>query len=482
MQMRFIGGYNISLQGRPDGTIKVMPEPDVLYLPLCSQRFAFNELNVKDGQNVNSGDVLAKDTDNYAVPLLAPRAGTVRLKQAENHIVLEDIAQLEEHAHVSEDEMPHIVQEMGAAGLKRYKLLVLGAWQFFYDAYTAALPDPLGKPQAVIVSTVSLEPFVARGDAQLHKRLLNFTRGLEQLQSLLEYEPIYLVMPDIKSEFATLVREQIRGYAWVKMLEIPLIYGYDNFTILARKLGLKRSKGPVWAVRTEGVLAVDRALTSTKPCLVRIVSVGGPGVESPVHIKVMPGYPVQAIRDMYLPGSASRMINGGMFTGETIGAETLGLDAECKGITILPELQEREFLGFTRPGWDRCSYSGCYLSSLRKRFNERLSTAVRGELRPCISCNFCEEVCPAGIMPYLIHKYLYRDLIEEAEEARLDLCVQCGLCSFVCPSKIELRQQFIESKTLIEKEKEEIRQEELRQEKLRQEEEVHPESVEEKKA
>ena len=74
------------LQGRPDGAIKVMPEPDVLCLPLCSQRFAFNELNVKDGQKVNSGDVLAKDTDNYAVPLLAPRVGTIRLKPAENHM------------------------------------------------------------------------------------------------------------------------------------------------------------------------------------------------------------------------------------------------------------------------------------------------------------------------------------------------------------------------------------------------------------
>jgi Na(+)-translocating NADH:ubiquinone oxidoreductase A subunit len=175
----------------------------------------------------------------------------------------------------------------------------------------------------------------------------------------------------------------------------------------------------------------------------------------------MPGYPIQAIRDMYLPGSASRVINGGMFTGETIGAETLGLDAECRGITILPELQEREFLGFTRPGWDRRSYSGCYLSSLRKRFNERLTTAVRGELRPCISCNFCEEVCPADIMPYLLHKYLYKGLLDEAHEARVDLCVRCGLCSFVCPSKIELREQFTMIQELIKREKEEAQQESI---------------------
>jgi len=460
--VRFRGGHNILLKGRPDGAIKVMPEPKILYLPLRSGRFVFSEIRVEDGQSVSGGDVLAKDPNNYAVPLLAPRAGTVRLKAVENHIVIEDIALLEEHADIAEEELSHIVQEMGAAGIKRYKLLILGAWQFFYDAHTAAPPDPLGTPQAIIVSTVSLDPFVARGDAQLHNRLLNFTRGLEQLQSLLEYQPIYLAMPDIKSEFANLVRNQIRGYAWVKMLEIPLTYPYDNFAILARRLGLKRDEGPVWAVRTEGVLAVDRALTLTKPCTVRIISIGGPGVNSPAHLKVMPGYPIKRIRDKYVFEPAARMIDGGIFTGKPLGVETLGVDTECRGITILPELQDREFLGFVRPGWDRSSYAECFLSSLREKFSERLTTAIRGELRPCISCNFCEEVCPAAIMPYLIHKYLYADLIEEAEQARVDLCVECGLCSFVCPSKIDLTKEFIEAKVLIEKEKEELRQEEAR--------------------
>jgi Na+-transporting NADH:ubiquinone oxidoreductase subunit NqrA len=201
------------LGGKPEGVVRAIPEPKVLYLPLHSERFTFSDIRVKDGQEVGGGDVLAKDPDNYAVPLLSPRAGTVRLKDVENYIVLEDIARLEEHADFAEEEMLHIEQEMGVAGIKRYKLLSLGAWQFFYDAFTGALPDPLGTPQAVIVSTLSLEPFVARGDVQLHKRLLNFTRGLEQLQSLLQYQPIYMAMPDITSEFANLIRNQIRGYA-----------------------------------------------------------------------------------------------------------------------------------------------------------------------------------------------------------------------------------------------------------------------------
>jgi len=468
--MKFRGGHNILLSGRPEGVVRFMPEPELLYLPLRSRRFVFSEVVVKDGQRVSNGDTLARDPDNYGVPLLSPRAGVVRLNKCENHIVLEEVAKDEEQVDMAKEELSHIERQMGAAGIKQYRLNVLGAWQFFYDAHTGALPDPLGTPQAIIVSTVSLEPFLARGDVQLHKRLSNFTRGLEQLQSLLEYQPIYLVLPDIKSEFANLIRNHIRGHALVKMVEIPLTYPYDDFSILARKLGLKRSAEPVWAVRTEGVLAVDRALTLSKPCLVRIVSIGGTGVNSPTHIKVMPGYPMQMIRDKYVFEPVARMINGGILTGELLGTEALGLDTECRGITILPELKDREFLGFIRPGWDRSCYAACYLSSLRERFSERFTTGLRGEGRPCISCSFCEEVCPAGIIPHLIHKYLYRDLIEEVEQARVDLCIECGLCSFVCPSKIDLVRQFIDAKRLIEQEKEEIRQERERQEKLRQEE------------
>jgi len=478
--VKFRGGYNIQLKGKPAGTVTAMPEPHVLYLPLHSARFKFTDIKVTNGQKVSEGDTLATDPDNYAVPLLAPRAGVVRLTDVENHIVLEDTARLAEHADIAEKEMLHVERQMGESGIKRYKLLSLGAWQFFYDAFTGKLPDPLGTPQAIIVSTLSLEPFLTRGDVQIHKRLLNFTRGLEHLQSLLEYQPIYLIMPSISSEFASLIRNQIRGYASVKMLEVPLKYPYDHFAILARKLNFKSSEGPVWAVRTEGVLAVDRALTLTKPCTVRIVSMGGIGVNMPTHMKVMPGYPIQKIKDKYVFEPTARIINGGVLTGKIVPTDMLGIDTECRGITVLRELEEREFFGFIRPGWSRSSYANCFLSSLRKKFSEEFTTGLRGELRPCISCNYCEEVCPAGIMPYLIHKYLYADMIEEVEQARVDLCVECGLCTYVCPSKIDLGTQLIDAKALIAKEKEELLKEQIRQEEARKKQEEERKQSEEK--
>jgi Na+-translocating ferredoxin:NAD+ oxidoreductase RnfC subunit len=69
-----------------------------------------------------------------------------------------------------------------------------------------------------------------------------------------------------------------------------------------------------------------------------------------------------------------------------------------------------------------------------------------------VACGACQRVCPAGIWPHLIHKYLYEESLEEAEAARIDLCVECGLCSYVCPSKIELLEQFLAAKQAIREE------------------------------
>lgn len=446
--LALVGGYNVLLEGRPSRTIEELPEPETLYLPLKSRRFAFSDILVKEGERVAAGQILARDADNFSVPLLAPLPGTVRLNTADNHIVLEKAADSGDAG-----KKPAVRKEALSAGEKREQLLALGAWQFFYDAHTGQVPDPSGTPRAVLVSTVALDPFVARGDVQLREKLTEFARGLEHLQSLLEYRPIHLIMPNIHTALASEVREMTRGRAWIRRVEIPLRYGLDSPPILARGLGLMHDpEQPVWAMRAEGVFAIDRALTLSLPCTERIISVGGPAVESPVHVKAMPGYPLKAILEERVTDGPVRIINGGVLAGEAIGPDTLGLDVECTGLTIVPEHTERELLAFVRPGWDRRSYSKCYLSSMRKPFAGRLTTGLRGERRACISCNACEEVCPARIMPHLIHKYLYQGALDMAERARVDLCVECGLCSFVCPSKIELRQQFVDAKEKIRRE------------------------------
>lgn len=451
--MKLIGGYTPLLKGKPSSRIRTLDTPSRLLLPLQTRRLNFSALCVESGAEVTSGAVLALDPDRYHVPLIAPMDGRVDLQDTSGHLVLNDVRQASDYGE-PDDEFFHVPRNIDSVGKKRFLLLKYGAWHYFHDAVTGAIPDPSRPPHAVIVSTLRLEPFLARGDVQLRERPSAFMRGLEHLQSLLEYQPIYLVVPRVESQFAHKIRDMVRGYAWVKVVEVPLCYPRDDFRLIARSLKLisASQEGPVWALKTEGVFAVDQALTNGKPVCSRTIATGGPGVTEPAHVNVVNGYPVKSLLEEFDCRPDSVVINGGIFTGKPLGTGKTGIDIECQGITVMEPPREREFLGFMRPGVNRRSFSRSFLSALRPPFVESPSTALRGETRPCVTCGFCADVCPADIQPYWIHKLLFRDAIEEAEKARVDLCVGCGLCSFVCPSKIELRSQMLEAQETIARE------------------------------
>lgn len=59
------------------------------------------------------------------------------------------------------------------------------------------------------------------------------------------------------------------------------------------------------------------------------------------------------------------------------------------------------------------------------------------------------------LLPQVIHRYLYRDAIDQAEAAGLLHCIGCGLCSYVCPSKIEMSDQFTHAKEQVRREHDE---------------------------
>jgi len=420
--MKLKGGYTPTLKGRPSATIHEMPESAVLYFPLKTPRFAFSTLCVDDGAQVNQGAVLAIDPKNYSVPLLASRAGTVRLNAIPGHLVLEN-STLQSSESDDPIDLPHAPRNIDSAGKKRYKLLKLGAWQFVSDVKSGSVPDPFGRPQAVIISTMRLEPFLARGDVQLRDQLTSFTRGLEHLQSLLEYEPIHLVFPKIHSAFAEKVRDTVRGYAWIKLFDVSTKYPFDDFRMLARRLGIA-SVAPantVWGLRTEGVLAFDRALTSSKSCCSRVIAVGGPAVNKPAHVSVISGYPLPAILEQAGAGPDVRIVNGGALTGTALDPLQHGLDTECLGLTVLSTCVSREFLGFVRPGFSRRSYCPSFASAVRPRFSELATVALQGEKRACVACGFCATVCPARLMPAAMHKLIFQGQLEQAEQHRPDL-------------------------------------------------------------
>jgi Na+-translocating ferredoxin:NAD+ oxidoreductase RnfC subunit len=64
----------------------------------------------------------------------------------------------------------------------------------------------------------------------------------------------------------------------------------------------------------------------------------------------------------------------------------------------------------------------------------------------------CEKVCPVGLLPQIMHRYIYRDALEEAKKMGIAACIDCRLCTYVCPSKIELADQFAKARAQIREE------------------------------
>ena len=461
--MRLRGGYDIPLAGRPSSDVRALPLPKQLFLPTGSRRFEFCDILVTEGQRVSAGDALATDPASWSVPLLAPAAGIVRLDELEGHIVIEveepgaAVTELGGHADdappatASGDAVPPAVdtrRDDAAAQLVR-----LGAWQFIVDAYTGLVPAPDVEPSATIVSTLSLEPFVARGDVHLQGRVPEFVRGLDHLRNSLGYKPVHVVLPDTDDSLTREIREALRGRSWVRIISVRPRYPHDHVALLARHIGLRRDeKHPVLGTDAAGVLAIDGVLTHGRPALERLVTLGGPAVDEPHHVRTVTGYPLEKLLEGHICGDDVRVLSGGALTGVPVDDAMRGMDCECTGITVLGETSRRTFLAFARPGWSRNSYGRTFVSSACPAPLERLKTELRGELRPCVACGNCAALCPAGILPGVIHKYLYANDIDEAHRSRVDLCVECGLCSYVCPSKIELREQFVEAKQVIREE------------------------------
>jgi Na+-transporting NADH:ubiquinone oxidoreductase subunit A len=93
---------------------------------------------------------------------------------------------------------------------------------------------------------------------------------------------------------------------------------------------------------------------------------------------------------------------------------------------------------FLRPGFTADSYSKSTIAEYIPFLPKKLETNIHGGIRPCVQCNYCDEVCPVDIYPFLIWKYGEVNEVEESFRLRPFDCIECGLCNYVCPSKIDI--------------------------------------------
>ena len=219
-------------------------------------------------------------------------------------------------------------------------------------------------------------------------------------------------------------------------------------TILKQKFPYGYSAANVGAVilNLQAVLLSYEAVVEGKPLIERTIALCGPAFKETLHIKARIGTPLrEALEGRVKEGLSARFVLNGLLTGFELKDLNLPIDKTYSQIIGLVENRERKFLSFLNPGLKSDSYSNTFMAKLSPRIQKTCDTNKHGEERPCISCNYCEEVCPVGIIPHLLVKYVQCNILDETlMNLRIFNCIECRLCSYVCPSKIPLAKQIRE--------------------------------------
>lgn len=445
------GGHMPRIAGRPSSIVEELPLPGKLQLSLHRRGVNYTPI-VEDGQEVEFGDPLAEaSATGGTLSLPSPAAGRVSLYEAEegpSRLILETTG-----SGTTNGKYERFQPERISGEAMRDALAKGGIWPFFWSSRTGGMPT-LGdteRPRAIIVNCVLTEPFRARGKVLLRRAWSRIVEGLRFLPRLLvDYGTIEIVLTARRDAVAGMLYVGLAGYAWIRLHPVPLRYPVENPLVLSRALrksdsSLKK-EDVIWIIDVQGVEAVGACLAEGLPLHKRVVVVGGPGQPNPRHLCVRIGTPVRCLYNKDSRSDGVRILRGGLLNGVPVDPATDSVQYDDDAFFFLPEGSQREFLSFLRPGFDRTSALPCFASRITGAYDRRVSTWLRGERRPCIACGLCEKLCPAGLLPQVLHRYLYHEALDEAEAAGLDLCVDCSLCTYVCPSKIDLQQQFAQAR------------------------------------
>jgi len=159
--------------------------------------------------------------------------------------------------------------------------------------------------------------------------------------------------------------------------------------------------------------AVATAITTGMPLIERGLTVSGSGITEPKNLLVRIGTSFEEVIKHCggINGTIGKVISGGPMMG--ISQFTLKAPV-IKGTTGILVFKKGE-------------------------------NPYPAEL-PCIRCANCMKVCPAYLMPMMIHAYSFKGNYEAAQKYRAMDCIECGCCSYGCPAKIPLLQSIIAAK------------------------------------
>lgn len=436
--VRLHKGYDIKLIGAADYTTSTLPVSDVIAIKPPDFSGVVPKLTVEAGDEVLAGQPLFFDKHNPKIQFVSPVSGEVAevVRGAKRRIMeIRIIPDRSERRYVQYETVDPLTLSREETV---ERLLQGGCWGYIRQRPFSLIANPEDVPKSIFVSCFDTAPLAPDLGFIVDSDKDNFHVGLAVLDKLAGG---HLNLCLRKGGSDTDISEgDINGLHTDQIHTIQGPHPAGNVGVQIHHIDPIRRGEIVWFVHPQDVIIIGRLFKEGRYRADRLIALTGSSVTRPHYYSVLTGQKLTSLLENNISENKPRIIQGNVLTGITSPIDDF-LSHYTNQITVIPEGDEPEFLGWLTPGLEKLSLSHTYFSWLFPKKKYNLDTNMHGEERAFVMTGEYDRVLPMNIMPvFLLKAILARD-IERMEALGIYEVSEedFALCEFMCTSKIEVQ-------------------------------------------
>ena len=445
-EIRLKKGLNINLVGEANKVYATLKPSQKYVVKPTDFHGVTPKMVVKPGDKVKAGSVLFYDKYMQQVKYCSPVSGEViAVERGAKRKILDVVVKADAEQQYKQFE------KADSSDLSREQIidnmLNSGVWPFIRQKPYDIVANPTDIPKAIFISAFTTAPLAIDNDFALYGMEELFQKGLDFITKLTEGKTHLNIDGNTNSS---------KVFTGAKGVEINTVSGTHpagNVGVQIHHINPINKGDIIWYLQPQDVIAIARLFLDGKYDVSRIVALCGSEIKKPRYYRTIAG---AQISNMLTENTASenyRVISGDVLTGTQITADGY-LGFYDTQLTVLPEGNEAEFMGWLLPGLQKFSASKTFLSFLFPSKKYKLDTNMHGEERAYVMTGEYEKVIPMDIYPMHLIKAIMIEDIELMENLGIyEVSPEdFALCEFVCTSKMDVQSIIREGLDLVKKE------------------------------
>lgn len=425
-------GLDIKLTGKAELITETAKIPETYALKPTDFPGLTPKLCVKADQDVKAGNPLFYDKYNPEVVFTSPVGGkVVSINRGERRKILEVVIKAEENVGAVE------FTKADPKGLTKdevkEQILKSGLWPFIKKRPYGIIAIPEESPKDIYISTFDTAPLAPDFDYILEGQKESFQTGIDALAKLTVGKVILGVNAISNSSFFS-------GLENVTINEFSGPHPVGNVGIQIHHTNPLNKGDIVWTINPQGVLFIGRLFETGKLDVSKLVALTGPEVEKPRYFKTFLGANIASLLDGNINTNNVRIISGNVLTGTKINNDSY-LGFYDSVVSVIPEGNEYEFMGWATLGLNKFSATKTFISSIFPKKSYTMNANMHGGERAFVLSGQYEKLVPMDILPVHLLKSIIVNDIDKMEQLGIYEVIEedLALCEYACTSKIKVQ-------------------------------------------